>query len=128
MALVAAGGRFLLTSRDPERPGGGTWELPGGKLAPGEGAEAALRRELAEELGLTAGRATAFPAYHHHDAHYAVVLYPFRFEALSEEPHGREGQALRWVGATELNGEAQRMPAANAGLIDHLRAYGALQG
>ena len=127
VALLVAGDRFLLTSRDPGRVGGGTWELPGGKLAPGEGPEAALRRELAEELGLTVGRATAYPAYHYHDASYAVVLYPFRFEAFPDEPVGREGQSLRWVAAAELSREAKSMPAANAGLIDHLRSQGALQ-
>lgn len=128
MALVTAGGRFLLTSRDPGRPGGGTWELPGGKLAAGEAPEAALRRELAEELGLTAGRATAYPPYQHRDTRYAVALYPFRFEAFPEPPAGHEGQTLRWVGAAELTREAARMPAANAGLLAHLRAHGALTG
>lgn len=128
MALVASAGRFLLTSRHPDRPGGGTWELPGGKIEPGEVEEDALRRELAEELGLSDGRATAFPAYHHRDGHYAVTLHPFRFEDFPGEPAGREGQGLRWVAPGELAAAVSDMPAANAGLIAHLRAHGALEG
>lgn len=126
MALVVRQGHFLLTSRDPARPGGGTWELPGGKLEAGEPAEDALRRELAEELGLSGGRLTAYPAYAYRDAHYAVRLYPFRCADFAEGPVGREGQALRWASADDLLAAAVTMPAANAGLLAHLQDHGAL--
>ncbi len=57
--LFDAAGRFLLTSRPPGKVYAGYWEFPGGKLEPGETVEAALRRELHEELGITIGAAQA---------------------------------------------------------------------
>ncbi|HOM22061.1 MAG TPA: NUDIX domain-containing protein, partial [Ottowia sp.] len=51
--LIRPDGRFLLTSRPPGKVYAGYWEFPGGKLEPGESVQAALARELHEELGLT---------------------------------------------------------------------------
>ena len=50
--LIDADERFLLTSRPAGKVYAGYWEFPGGKLEPGESVEAALRRELHEELGI----------------------------------------------------------------------------
>ena len=56
--LIQADGSFLLTSRPPGKVYAAYWEFPGGKLEAGESVEAALRRELIEELGVTIGPAT----------------------------------------------------------------------
>lgn len=53
-ALAERGGRLLLARRGPAERHAGLWELPGGKVEPGEEPRAALRRELAEELGVAA--------------------------------------------------------------------------
>ena len=55
--LIDADGRFLLTSRPEGKVYAGYWEFPGGKLEAGEAVEAALARELHEELGITIGGA-----------------------------------------------------------------------
>src|SRR5437667_5880286 len=52
VALVDADGRVLLAERPPGKSMAGLWEFPGGKVDPGETPEAALIRELAEELGI----------------------------------------------------------------------------
>lgn len=66
--LLAADGSFLLTSRPAGKPYAGYWEFPGGKLEAGETVEAALRRELHEELGIDIGAADPWRD--------AVVDYP----------------------------------------------------
>lgn len=51
-AVIRDGERVLACRRRPERPAGGKWEFPGGKVEPGESPEQALEREIAEELGV----------------------------------------------------------------------------
>lgn len=115
---------FLLGSRAPDRSGGGTWEFPGGKLERGEAAEAALARELGEEVGIEVVEARSYPAFDHAQGDFAVRLYPFLVTAFSGEPEGREGQALRWVAQAELWAEAAAMPGANGPLLRHLAGQG----
>ncbi len=89
-------GRFLLAQRPAGKVYAGYWEFPGGKVEPGEKIEAALARELHEELGIEVQ--TAFPwitrtfAYPHAN----VRLHFFRVVAWAGEPHPRENQAIRW--------------------------------
>jgi 8-oxo-dGTP diphosphatase len=123
VGLIRHDGHYLLASRDPERVGGGVWEFPGGKLEDGEAADAALARELAEELGIVVVSAHPFPVFDHAGG-YAVRLYPFLVEAFEGEPTGREGQALRWAAAAQLRAEAAHMPGANGPLLHHLAACG----
>jgi len=124
VGLVRVDGRYLLASRSPDRPGGGVWELPGGKLRPGEPPDRALIRELAEELGIAVTDAEAYPAFDHTQPDYAVRLYPFLVTAYNGEPEGREGQSLRWVDRGELWAEADAMPGANGPLLRHLAGFG----
>ena len=92
--LFDAAGRFLLTSRPPGKVYSGYWEFPGGKLEPGETVEAALRRELHEELGITIGAAEAWKI------------------ELVDYPHARVRlhfcKVFDWHGAFEMR-EAQQM-------------------
>ncbi|MFP4615676.1 MAG: (deoxy)nucleoside triphosphate pyrophosphohydrolase [Thiohalorhabdus sp.] len=124
VGLVRREGCFLLGSRDPDRPGGGIWEFPGGKLEAGETAEAALHRELAEEVGIHVHSVHTYPAFDHRQRDYAVRLYPFLVPEFSGIPSGLEGQALRWVAEAELWAEADAMPGANGPLLHHLAACG----
>lgn len=61
MALLDSHGRVLLAERPPGKAMAGLWEFPGGKVEPGETPEAALQRELEEELGVTAAAAALRP-------------------------------------------------------------------
>lgn len=124
VGLVRVDGRYLLASRSPDRPGGGVWELPGGKLHPEESPGRALTRELAEELGIAVTAVEAYPAFDHAQPEYAVRLYPFLVTAYTGEPEGREGQTLRWAAQGELWAEADAMPGANGPLLRHLAGFG----
>ena len=124
VGLIRRDAHFLLGSRHPERTGGGVWEFPGGKLEPGEAAATALHRELAEELGIAVVQSRAYAPFDHAQRDYAVRLYPFLVAEFTGEPHGREGQALRWAEQAELWAEAAAMPGANGPLLRHLAGQG----
>lgn len=120
-ALVDAAGRVLLAQRPPGKSLAGLWEFPGGKLAPGESPEAALARELSEELGIEAGGAAmqplsfashAYPAFH-------LLMPLYLLKVWRGEPEGREGQALAWAPVAALS--AYPMPPADAPLVAALQ-------
>jgi 8-oxo-dGTP diphosphatase len=114
-ALVAEDGRVLLAQRPAGKSLAGLWEFPGGKLEPGETPEAALARELDEELGIRVGPLIPFTFVSHamDDFHLVMLLYWCR--AWAGEPTGRDGQALRWERAEAM---AQLpMPPADGPLV-----------
>jgi 8-oxo-dGTP diphosphatase len=112
-----AKGRVLVAQRPAHKHLGGLWEFPGGKVEPGETSEAALRREIAEELGCEIEVGAALAAVRHEYAEVTIELMPFaaRLAAGSPAPESREHQALRWVTAEEL--AALPMPAADAPIL-----------
>ncbi|ATQ31377.1 (deoxy)nucleoside triphosphate pyrophosphohydrolase [Rhodococcus ruber] len=93
-------GRLLLAQRVSPPELAGLWELPGGKAEPGESAEAALRRELREELGVEVAGAQRVGAGVPLGG--GRVLRAYRVELVSGEPRPLEHAALRWVDADEL--------------------------
>lgn len=113
---VAAGilrdraGRVLITERLCDGPFDGLWEFPGGKVSTTESPAAALRRELAEELGIEVTQATPFMNLHHEYPDRVVDLEFFIVTAWNGEPAGQEGQGLRWVLADQLDA-AELLPA-----------------
>lgn len=119
-ALVDGEGRVLLAQRPEGKPLAGTWEFPGGKLEPGESPETALLRELDEELGITAGPLEPFTFVSHAypDFHLVMLLYWCR--QWQGEPHGRDGQALRWERPQAM--AALPMPPADVPLVEALKA------
>ncbi len=95
--LLRADGSLLLGNRPAGKPYEGWWELPGGKLEPGETPLQALARELDEELGIRVTQATPWVTHVHAYAHATVRLVFCRVTGWEGEPRGREGQQLRWV-------------------------------
>ena len=94
--LVDAGGRFLLTSRPEGKVYAGHWEFPGGKLEPGESVEAALRRELHEELGITIGPVHPWKVDLMDYPHALVRLHFCKVYAWHGAFEMREGQQMAW--------------------------------
>jgi len=99
-------GRVLIAQRPAGKHMGGYWEFPGGKIAPGESSEAALARELAEELGVSLRRCHPLLQLRHDYADRVVELDVFMVDDYCGEPAGLEAQALKWVAAAELGGQA----------------------
>jgi 8-oxo-dGTP diphosphatase len=94
--LVNPAGRFLLTSRPEGKVYAGYWEFPGGKLEPGESVEAALRRELHEELGITIGPATAWKVDMMDYPHALVRLHFCKVFQWTGDFEMRERQQMAW--------------------------------
>lgn len=102
-------------ARPPELAG--RWELPGGKVAPGETEPEALTRELAEELGLGAGDVAVGDRLGGDVAVDGLTLRAYGVRLLSGEPQPRDHRALRWVSADELH-ELDWVPADRGWLAD----------
>jgi len=94
--LVREGGDFLLTSRPHGKVYEGYWEFPGGKLESGESVEAALRRELQEEIGITIGAVHPWRVELVDYPHALVRLNFCKVFAWEGELHMREGQRFAW--------------------------------
>lgn len=101
-----ARGRVLITERVDDGPFHGLWEFPGGKIGPGETPQVALARELREEIGVEPRLSVHFMSLEHDypDRHVAIDFY--LITEWRDEPAGLEGQALRWVTTSELDGDA----------------------
>ena len=94
--LIDDQGRFLLTSRPEGKVYAGYWEFPGGKLEAGESVEAALRRELHEELGITIGHAEPWNVTLMDYAHARVRLHFCKVREWQGEFEMKEDQAMAW--------------------------------
>jgi 8-oxo-dGTP diphosphatase len=94
--LIRPDGDFLLTSRPPGKVYEGYWEFPGGKLEPGESVEAALRRELQEEIGVTIGPAHPWKVEMVDYPHALVRLNFCKVFEWTGELQMHEGQSFAW--------------------------------
>jgi mutator protein MutT len=113
IAVIRRGGRFFLQRRDPAGavlPG--RWEFPGGKAHEAEGPEAALRRELAEEIAWEPTRVAALPVIEHAYPERRVRLHPFLCEGDAQP---RTGLAWGWFTPDEIT--RLPVPEANAPLL-----------
>jgi 8-oxo-dGTP diphosphatase len=122
-ALIERAGCVLMAQRPAHKHLGGKWEFPGGKIEPGETPEAALHRELQEELGVTIDIIRALSPHTHAYPTVTIQLIPFvvRLKGSSGEPQTHEHAALRWVPGAELL--SLDLPEADLPIIaDYLRA------
>jgi len=121
-AAVISGSRVLVAQRVRPPELAGRWELPGGKVAPGETEPDALARELAEELGLEIGNVAVGERLGDDiPLNETTTLRAYRVRLIRGEPHPRDHQALRWVTAAELH-DLDWVPADRGWLRDLTRA------
>lgn len=123
VALIDVEGRVLLAQRPEGKSMAGLWEFPGGKVEPGETPEAALIRELQEELGIDTWHSCLAPltfASHAYD-NFHLLMPLFACRKWDGIPQAREGQILKWVRANDLRNYP--MPAADVPLVPILRDW-----
>jgi 8-oxo-dGTP diphosphatase len=122
-ALIDLDNRVLLARRPEGKKMAGLWEFPGGKLHPGETPEAALIRELREELGIDVAEAClapfAFASHAYERFHLLMPLYLCRRWKGFVQP--LEHQTLAWVRAAKLGD--YEMPPADKPLVPLLRDF-----
>jgi 8-oxo-dGTP diphosphatase len=114
-AITDARGRILLARRTAGRDLAGLWEFPGGKREPGESPEAALVRELREELGIAVDIGAPLIAVPQQYPHKRLRLDVRRISAWQGTPRGLDGQALAWVPPPKLASYA--MPPADRPVV-----------
>lgn len=121
VALIDPDGRILLAQRPEGKTLAGLWEFPGGKIEENERPEAALIRELKEELGINVEQSClaplTFASHAYEDFHLLMPLYVCR--RWKGQAMGLEGQTLKWVHAKDLRDYP--MPPADLPLIPHLQ-------
>ncbi|MFN7268535.1 MAG: 8-oxo-dGTP diphosphatase MutT, partial [Cereibacter sp.] len=123
VALIDADGRVLLAQRPEGKSMAGLWEFPGGKVEPGETPEAALIRELKEELGIDTWHSClaplTFASHAYPEFHLLMPLFACRRWQGAATP--REGQTLAWVRPAALRDYP--MPPADLPLLPILRDW-----
>lgn len=123
VVLVDPDGRVLLAQRPQGKAMAGLWEFPGGKVEQGETPEAALIRELHEELGIDTWKSClaplTFASHDYDDFHLLMPVFICRkWDGIVQ---GREGQALKWVKPALLRDFP--MPEADLPLIPVIRDW-----
>ena len=123
VALIDVDGRVLLAQRPAGKSMAGLWEFPGGKVEAGETPEAALVRELEEELGIDTWQSClaplTFASHSYEDFHLLMPLFACR--KWQGSPIPKEGQTLKWVRGKDLR--SYPMPPADIPLIPILRDW-----
>ena len=118
VAVIKRRGRFLICQRHAGGFFGGCWEFPGGKRERGESWEACVRRELQEELGVSARVLRPFGGMRYRYTGGVVLFKVFRCAIARGVPRPLDAQALRWVTSKQL--ASYRFPPANRRLIARL--------
>lgn len=123
VGMVLDGDKVLIAKRGDHQHQGGLWEFPGGKVEAGETTPQALRRELAEEVGLDVDpeRMVELTCLEFDYGDKAVRLDTWVCPQFSGQAQGLEGQPVRWVPVAQL--DQYPFPEANQPLIAELYAF-----
>ena len=119
-AIIRKNGSILLTRRFNNVHLPGLWEFPGGKVEPGETLEAALHREIEEEIGVQVAVNGEYFKVEHAYATKTIRLHFFECTILAGEPRALEVADLRWVAPAELT--SYPFPEADKELVERLRS------
>lgn len=121
VALIDRDGRVLLAQRPEGKSMAGLWEFPGGKVEEGETPEAALIRELHEELGIDTWQSClaplTFASHSYEDFHLLMPVFVCR--KWEGTPQPKEGQTLKWVRVRDMRDYP--MPPADIPLVAMMR-------
>jgi mutator protein MutT len=121
-AVIRRAGKILITQRLDDVHLARLWEFPGGKVEAKESLEAALRREIREELGIDIAVGDEFYTVEHDYPGKSVRLHFFNCVINDGEPAALGVADLRWVSPSEL--VQFKFPPADAELIERLRNEG----
>lgn len=116
--ICNANDEVLIALRPDDRPLGGYWEFPGGKVEQGEDVIQALKRELHEELGIHVHTVEPFLKTQHRYTKNEVLLDVLRVLEFTGEPSGHEGQEIAWVKIENLS--HYKFPEANLKIIQQI--------
>ena len=138
--IVGPDQRIFISRRAEHLHQGGLWEFPGGKVEAGENPEAALARELFEEIDIQVISAQPYMQVEHDYVDKQVLLDIWQVDSFSGTAMGKEGQQCRWVSLAELvntelenrelenreleNREQLAFPAANHPILQRLATHG----
>lgn len=118
--VINAEGEILIAKRLPHQHQGECWEFPGGKIEPNESVEAAIKRELDEEVGLTVMHSEPWFEIDHDYHDKAVCLKVHKITSFSGIAIGKEGQPIDWVKPDALSNYT--WPQANERIVKALIA------
>ena len=108
-------GRILVARRPDDKHQGGFWEFPGGKVEPGETVQAALQRELHEELAIEVSAFKPLIRIRHDYPDKSVLLDTWKVSGITGDPRGIEGQPIQWIAPEQLN--TLQFPPANVPIV-----------
>lgn len=120
VGVIKKNNAIFICKRADDQHQGGLWEFPGGKVEANESVFAALKRELAEEAGITIHSSSQLMVIEHDYGDKCVKLDIHVVSNFSGEAHGAEGQPSEWVNISELT--HYDFPAANAEIIEKLQS------
>ena len=119
VGVIMRDARILLALRSNKQHQGGKWEFPGGKVEAAETVSQALSRELQEEVAISVTESAPLMQLQYAYPEKTVLLDIWLVTEFNGEPHGREGQPLRWVSIAELS--EIEFPDANQPIVARLQ-------
>jgi 8-oxo-dGTP diphosphatase len=120
-AVMIRGGRVFCARRGDRGEAAGKWEVPGGKIEPGETPEAALAREIREEFGAEIAVGDSILTVRHRYATFSIVLHAYRAVLKAGELIPVEHVDARWLGRGELG--SVDWAAADLPIVEKVREF-----